>query len=54
MQWDLTDLDLPRTVRDAVDILLRDLSEENPSLRFRLRMNTTFNIDPGFKPPVAS
>ena len=28
MQWDLTDLGLPRTVRDAVDILLQDLGED--------------------------
>ena len=28
MEWDLTDLDLPRTVKDAVDILLKDLGED--------------------------
>jgi hypothetical protein len=28
MEWDLTDLSLPRTVRDAVDILLQDRGED--------------------------
>jgi hypothetical protein len=32
MEWDLTDLDLPRTVKDAVDSLLKDLGEENLAL----------------------
>jgi hypothetical protein len=32
MEWDLTDLDLPRTFRASVDSLLHHLGEENLAL----------------------